>query len=77
MGCKKCGSSFPNDDQRKVLTALANSKEPCGTRDITAATGLEAKQVSTQITTLKKKGYVASPARCKYEITREGKKIIA
>jgi Fe2+ or Zn2+ uptake regulation protein len=77
MGCKKCGSSSPGDDQQKVLTALANAKAPCGTKDITAATGLESKQVSAQITALKKKGYITSPARCKYEITQEGKKIIA
>lgn len=62
-----------NDDQREVLEALAKCNEACGTKDIAAATSLEPKQVSSQITTLKKKGYVSSPARCKYEITKDGK----
>ncbi|MDH3329938.1 MAG: transcriptional repressor [Desulfobulbaceae bacterium] len=77
MGCKKCVPAVLSDDQRKVLGALANSKEACGTKDISAATSLDAKQVSSQITALKKKGYIASPVRCKYEITKEGKKAIA
>ena len=62
-----------NNDQREVLEALAQCKEACGTKDIAATTSLEPKQISNQITALKKKGYVSSPARCKYEITKEGK----
>ncbi len=77
MGCKTCGPSDLNDNQRQVLNALAKSNEACGSKDIAAATSLEAKQVSCQIASLKKKGYVASPVRCKYEITPEGKKAIA
>jgi predicted transcriptional regulator len=75
MGCKcKCGGL--TDEQKKVLEALAGSSEPCGTKDIASATGLESKQVSCRITSLKKKGYIDSPARCKYEITDEGKKAL-
>lgn len=77
MGCKKCAPDALSDVQRKVLDALAKSKVACGTKDISAATSLEAKQVSSQITALKKRGYIASPVRCKYEITKEGKKAIA
>ena len=77
MGCKTCAKESVNDNQRLVLEALARSKEACGSKDIAAASGLEAKQVSCQITALKKKGYVDSPARCKYAITGEGKKAIA
>jgi Fe2+ or Zn2+ uptake regulation protein len=77
MACKHCGQAALSEDQRSVLTALAEAPAPCGTKDITAATSLESKQVSAQITSLKKKGYVASPVRCKYEITPEGKKAIA
>jgi Fe2+ or Zn2+ uptake regulation protein len=77
MGCKKCGPSELNDNQRKVLQAFAKSREACGSKDIAAATGLESKQVSCQITALKKKGLVESPVRCKYEITKEGKKALA
>lgn len=77
MGCKKCGPTGLNDDQRKVLQAFAKSKDACGSKDIAAATGLESKQVSCQITALKKKGFVESPVRCKYTITKEGKKALA
>jgi len=72
MGCggnKKCLT----DEQKQVLDAMANCDGPCGSKDIAAATGLEPKQVSCRITALKKKGYVDSPVRCKYEITGEGK----
>ncbi len=72
MGCKTCGTGL-SEKQREVLEALAKCKDACGSKDIAAATSLEPKQVSCQITALKKKGYVASPARCKYEITSEGK----
>ena len=74
MGCARC-QSLPllNDSQRQVLVALAKSQEPCGSKDLAEATGLEAKQVSCQITALKNKGYVASPVRCKYSITEAGK----
>ena len=77
MGCKKCGPTELSDKQRQVLEAFAKSKEACGSKDIAATTGLESKQVSCQITALKKKGFVESPVRCKYEITKEGKKAIA
>jgi len=75
-GCKRCATGL-SDKQREVLEALAQCKEACGSKDIAAATSLEPKQVSCQITALKKKGYVASPARCKYEITDEGRKALA
>ncbi len=77
MGCKNCGPAPLNDNQREVLQALAKSKEACGSKDIAAVTSLEAKQISCQITSLKKKGLVSSPVRCKYEITAEGKKALA
>ncbi len=75
QGVKKmaCNPKVLSDKQREVLEALANSTEPCGSKDIAGATSLEPKQISCQVTALKKKGYVASPVRCKYEITPEGK----
>lgn len=76
MDCKKCTTSTLGDQQRQVLEALAKTAGPCGSKDIAVATGLESKQVSCQITALKKKGYIASPARCKYEITEQGKNIL-
>jgi len=79
MACKSksCKSGGLSDRQREVLEALAQCKEACGSKDIAAATSLEPKQISCQITSLKKKGFVASPARCKYEITNDGKNALA
>lgn len=64
------------DEQVKILKALADTDGPCGSKDISAATGLEAKVVSSRITALKKKGLVESPVRCKYTVTDEGKTAI-
>ncbi|MEA3546369.1 MAG: hypothetical protein U9R66_01805 [Thermodesulfobacteriota bacterium] len=78
MACKKkCGSGALSDKQREVLEAFSKCDAACGGKDIAGVTSLEAKQVSCQITALKKKGYVASPVRCKYEITDEGKNALA
>lgn len=68
-----CGSKPLTDEQIQVLEAMANSSEPCGSKDIAAATGLESKAVSCRITALKKKGLVESPVRCKYTITDDGR----
>ena len=76
MGCSKSTITPLSDHQRLVLEALAKNAAACGSKDLAAATGLESKQVSCQITALKNKGYVASPARCKYEITEQGKNIL-
>ena len=72
MGCASKNKGL-TDEQKQVLDAMLNSDEPCGSKDIAAATGLETKQVSCRITALKKKGYVESPVRCKYTITDDGK----
>jgi predicted transcriptional regulator len=77
MACKPGGNTALNDTQRQVLEALANSPEACGSKDLAAATGLESKQISCQITALKNKGYVSSPARCKYAITVQGKEALS
>ena len=76
MGCNTCGTNDVSDHQRQVLEALAKTHEACGSKEIAAATGLEAKQISCQITALKNKGYVASPVRCKYTITEQGKSVL-
>jgi Fe2+ or Zn2+ uptake regulation protein len=74
-GCMKnsCKKSKLSERQREVLEALAQSKEVCANKDIAAVTSLEPKQISCQLTALKKKGFVTSPVRCKYEITEAGK----
>lgn len=61
------------DEQKKILGAMAAQTAPCGSKEIAEATGLESKSVSCKLTALKKKGYIASPVRCKYEITEEGR----
>ncbi|MCI5158412.1 MAG: transcriptional repressor [Candidatus Electrothrix sp. AUS1_2] len=68
--CKKNGLS---DKQHEVLQALAQSDEVCENRDIAQATSMDPKQISCQLIALKKKGFVISPVRCKYEITETGK----
>ena len=73
MGCQKKSCDTLSEKQLEVLKALASVTDPCGSKDIAASTSLEAKQVSSQITALKKKGFVDSPVRCKYSITAAGK----
>jgi len=73
MGCTACAAAALSDQQRQVLEALAKTTDPCGSKEIAAATGMESKQISCQITALKNKGFVASPVRCKYTITDQGK----
>lgn len=77
MADTTCKTTPLNEKQRLVLEALAKTSEPCGSKELAAATGLETKQVSCQITALKNKGYVASPVRCKYEITQQGEGALA
>lgn len=64
------------DEQLTILKAMADVRGPCGSKDISAATGLETKVIGSRITALKKKGLVASPVRCKYTVTDEGKAVI-
>ncbi|MCI5147865.1 MAG: Fur family transcriptional regulator [Candidatus Electrothrix sp. MAN1_4] len=73
--CSKisCKKSRLSKRQRVVLEVLATSDDVCANKDIAAATLLEPKQISCQLTALKKKGFVTSPVRCKYEITETGK----
>ncbi len=77
MACNTSKTNTLSDTQRQVLEALAKSSEACGSKELAAATGMEAKQISCQITALKNKGYVDSPVRCKYEITEQGKGALA
>jgi len=49
------------DEQLKILKALTDTDGPCGSRGISAATGLEAKVVSRRITALKEKRSAREP----------------
>lgn len=77
MGCCKsrCGTSKVelNDDQKTVLKALSSMKDPSGCKEIAEACGEDSKAVSCKMQSLKKKGLVESPIRCKYVITDSGK----
>lgn len=75
-GCA-CSAKESGGESQKVLEALAKCAGPCGSKDITEATGLDKKIVTSQLTALKKQGLVDSPVRCKYGITAEGKASLA
>ena len=68
----KCDKGL-TEEQKMVLKALNDSNGPLASREIAAATGLTSNQVSCRIRSLKNKGYVDSPERCKYVITDQGK----
>ncbi|RJX28529.1 MAG: ArsR family transcriptional regulator [Desulfurivibrio sp.] len=76
MACQCSCKSEITEDHKKILTAMAGLGTPCGCKEISAATGIDGKIVGSHLKTLKTKGYVGSPARCRYEITSEGKAAI-
>lgn len=76
MGCKCSCKSEISDEQKKILSTMAGMETACGSKDIAAAAGIDGKTVGTHLKTLKTKGYIGSPARCKYEITSDGKAAI-
>jgi Fe2+ or Zn2+ uptake regulation protein len=65
-----------NERQREVLKVLNGCCGTCSGRDIATAISLEPEKVSCQLTALKKKGLIASPARCRYEITAAGREVL-
>ncbi|MEN8141455.1 MAG: ArsR family transcriptional regulator [Thermodesulfobacteriota bacterium] len=76
MACKSCSAKSLSDEHKEILQAMATMVEPSACKDIAAAIGQESKKVSCKLTSLKKKGYIQSPVRCKYEITSAGKSAI-
>ncbi len=79
MACasKKCGKSQLTEEQKTILSAMASQDSPLACKDIAAASGMESKTVSCKLKSLKNKGYVDSPARCKYAITDQGKNAVS
>ena len=72
----KCGCGSKKgltDEQKSILNAMAGMSDPSACKEIAAAVGMESKSVSCKLTSLKKKGYIESPVRCKYTITSDGK----
>ncbi len=54
------------DNEHKVLDALKDAGKPLRPGDIAEATGLESKEVSKIIKSLREAGTVCSPKRCYY-----------
>jgi len=54
------------DKERIVLEAMMKAGKPVRPGDVAKVTGLESKEVSKIIKSLKKKGKVVSPKRCYY-----------
>ncbi len=76
MACSKksCGKTKElSAEHQKILSAMAAKAEPCGCKDIASDCDMESKSVSCKLKTLKSRGYIDSPARCKYAITEAGK----
>ncbi len=77
MACKtKSGNNGDvklTEEQEKILKTMAAQEGPVTGREVSEATGIAAKSVSCRIQSLRKKGLVGSPARCRYEITDAGK----
>ena len=80
MGCckTKCKKNEGlSEEHHKILTAMAGQNDPCGCKDIAEASGMASPSVSCKLKSLKSKGFVDSPARCKYAITKAGKTALA
>jgi len=52
----------------KVLAAMKKAGKPVRPGDVAKMIGVESKEVSKAITSLKKKGKVISPKRCFYSV---------
>lgn len=59
------------DDEQRVLDALKDAGKPLRPGDIAEITGMESKEVSKVIKTLKNTGAVCSPKRCYYAPSEE------
>lgn len=79
MGCKysskKSGKITLTEEQEKILKALAEAGEPVACKDISEGTGIPSKSVSCRIKTLRNKGLVDSPVRCRYVVTETGRNL--
>ena len=53
-------------DEEKVLKAMKAAGKPVRPGDVAEVTGIDSKEVSKIITSLKKQGLVDSPKRCYY-----------
>jgi ribosomal protein L44E len=74
MGCTACGKKEGlTSEQQALLAALAKTAAPAASRELAAMSGLDGKIVSCGLKSLKERGYIDSPARCRYSITAAGR----
>ena len=76
MACKSKKEWKLDDEGRKVLETLASMEGPATGKQVATAAGLDSKLVSARIKTLRTKGFIDSPVRCKYTVTDLGRKHI-
>ncbi len=81
MGCK-CSSKKSSqisltEEQQQILKALAEAAEPIACKDISESTGIPSKSVSCRLKSLRNKGLVDSPQRCRYVATDSGRSVAA
>ena len=74
MPCGKKKKEGLDESKKKILAALSKMKEPANTKMLSEATKLPTSTISGKLRSLKTKGFIESPARCKYAITDTGKK---
>ena len=66
-----------DEEGKKVLAALSEFSKPASGKEIAQAAGMDSKAVTSKIKTLKSKGLVESPVRCKYCVTPAGKEVLS
>ncbi len=59
------------DKEKIVMEAMEKAGKPLRPGDIAKMTGLESKEVSKIIKSLKKKGKIISPKRCYYSLANK------
>lgn len=61
------------DEEKAILKALSELKEPAGCKEIGEKAGLNWRRVMAKLRGLSKAGYVESPVKGKYVITSKGR----
>lgn len=56
------------DDSAKIISVMKKAKEPMRPGDIAEKSGMDAKEVTKILGSLKKEGKVISPKRCFYSL---------
>ncbi len=58
-----------DEKEKMIVDAMKNAGKPVRPGDVAKAVGMDSKEVSKVIDSLKKKGLVISPKRCYYSPT--------